>query len=332
MEYRRLGQAGIALSALGFGTWITFGDQLDVKAAKSCMSKALELGVNFFDTAESYADGVAESITGQVLAGVRREDIVVATKLFWGGEGPNRTGLSRKHLIEGIDGSLKRLGLEYVDLLFCHRPDPETPIEETVLAMDSIIRSGKALYWGTSEWSAASIREAIHLSREYRTIPPVVEQPQYSILVRERLEREYVPLFDEFGIGATTWSPLASGLLTGKYASGVPEASRLGNQRWLRDMYTKNDFLGREISGKISRLTALAAEIDCTPAQLALAWCLRNPRVSSVITGASRIEQIEENLAAVEAVDRLEDEVVDRIDEIFDNRPAQNEYNTTRPS
>ncbi len=322
MEYRRLGQAGIELSALGFGTWITFGDQLDIKAAKSCMSKARELGVNFFDTAESYADGVAESITGQVLAGVRREDIVVATKLFWGGEGPNRTGLSRKHLTEGIDGSLKRLGMEYVDLLFCHRPDPETPIEETVLAMDSIVRSGKALYWGTSEWSAASIREAVRIAREYRTIPPVVEQPQYNVLVRERVEREYIPLFEEFGIGATTWSPLASGLLTGKYLAGVPEPSRLANQRWLRDMYTKNDFLGRETAGKVKRLCALAAELGCTPAQLALAWCLRTPRVSSVLTGASRIEQIEENLAALEVVDRLDNEVIDRIDEIFDNRPA----------
>ncbi len=322
MEYRRLGQAGIELSALGFGTWITFGDQLDIKAAKSCMSKALELGVNFFDTAESYADGVAESITGQVLAGVRREDVVVATKLFWGGEGPNRTGLSRKHLIEGIEGSLKRLGMEYVDLLFCHRPDPETPIEETVLAMDSIVRSGKALYWGTSEWSATGIREAVRVAREYRAIAPVVEQPQYSILVRERLEREYAPLFEEFQIGATTWSPLASGLLTGKYVTGVPEESRLANQRWLRDMYTKNDFLGRETTGKVNRLNALAAELGCTPAQLALAWCLRNPRVSSVLTGASRIEQIEENLAALEVVDRLDNEVIDRIDEIFDNRPA----------
>ncbi|WP_455383102.1 potassium channel beta subunit family protein, partial [Salinispira pacifica] len=284
MVYRRLGRAGLKVSELSFGSWVTFGTQLDVDGAKACIRRAYDLGVNFFDNAEVYANGVSESIMGQALSAYRREELVVSTKIFWGGNAPNQSGLSRKHLMEGIKNSLRRLDMEYVDLVFCHRPDPETPIEETVLAMNDIVRAGYAFYWGTSEWSAEQLSEAYRIAKEYRVIGPTMEQPQYNMLVRERFEKEYAPLFAEHGLGTTIWSPLASGLLTGKYSKGIPEGSRLANLTWLRDAYKKENLLAPETLSKIEKLGDVAKELGCSMAQLALAWCLKNPNVSTVIT------------------------------------------------
>ncbi len=322
MEYKHLGKSGLVVSELSFGSWITFGTQLDVDMVKDCMRAAYDAGVNFFDNAEVYAHGVSEAIMGEALKEWRREDLVVSTKIFWGGKAPNQTGLSRKHLIEGTKNSLRRLGLDYVDLLYCHRPDPDTPVEETVLAMDALVRGGQALYWGTSEWPADRIIAAYEFAREWRCIPPTMEQPQYNMLVRERLEKEYEPVFGKYGMGTTIWSPLASGLLTGKYNEGVPEGSRLDNVDWLRDVMKRDGYLSEETFTKIDRLGELAGDLGCTTAQLALAWCLKNPRVSTVITGASRVEQVRENMKAAEVRDRLDDGVMDRIEDILGNRPA----------
>lgn len=322
MEYRFLGKSGLRLSALSFGSWVTFGEQVDVDAALRLMTTAYDAGVNFFDTAEVYAHGEAERIMGEVLrrAGWRRSDLVISTKIFWGGEGPNDRGLSVKHLVEGTEASLRRLGLDYVDLLFCHRPDVHTPIEETVWAMDRLCREGKALYWGTSEWSADQIRQAHAVARREHLRPPQMEQPQYNMFHRHRVEVEYAPLYDELGLGTTIWSPLASGLLTGKYDDGVPEGSRLSLPAygWLRDQ------LAPEWERRVAvsrRLADVAAELDCTRAQLAIAWCLANDDVSTVILGASREEQLVENLGALAVAERLTPDVLERIESILDNRP-----------
>ena len=322
MEYRFLGKSGLRLSALSFGSWVTFGEQVDVDAALRLMTTAYDAGVNFFDTAEVYAHGEAERIMGEVLrrAGWRRSDLVISTKIFWGGEGPNDRGLSVKHLVEGTEASLRRLGLDYVDLLFCHRPDVHTPIEETVWAMDRLCREGKALYWGTSEWSADQIRQAHAVARREHLRPPQMEQPQYNMFHRHRVEVEYAPLYDELGLGTTIWSPLASGLLTGKYDDGVPEGSRLSLPAygWLRDQ------LAPEWKRRVAvsrRLADVAAELDCTRAQLAIAWCLANDDVSTVILGASREEQLVENLGALAVAERLTPDVLERIESILDNRP-----------
>ena len=322
MEYRFLGKSGLRLSALSFGSWVTFGEQVDVDAALRLMTTAYDAGVNFFDTAEVYAHGEAERIMGEVLrrAGWRRSDLVISTKIFWGGEGPNDRGLSVKHLVEGTEASLRRLGLDYVDLLFCHRPDVHTPIEETVWAMDRLCREGKALYWGTSEWSADQIRQAHAVARREHLRPPQMEQPQYNMFHRHRVEVEYAPLYDELGLGTTVWSPLASGLLTGKYDDGVPEGSRLSLPAygWLRDQ------LAPEWKRRVAvsrRLADVAAELDCTRAQLAIAWCLANDDVSTVILGASREEQLVENLGALAVAERLTPDVLERIESILDNRP-----------
>jgi voltage-dependent potassium channel beta subunit len=324
MEYRHLGRSGLEVSALSLGSWVTFGTQLDEKLAADCMHMAYDAGVNFFDNAEAYAHGRSEEIMGRVLrsSGWARPDYVVSTKIFWGGEGPNRTGLSRKHVLEGTEAALARLGLDYVDLVFCHRADLHTPVEETVWAMNLLVTQGKALYWGTSEWPATRIMEAYHVARREHLVPPLMEQPQYNMLHRERVEREYAPLYEEIGLGTTIWSPLAGGLLTGKYNEGVPEGSRatLPGYEWLRSR-----FEGERAQGHIEKVRALepvAADLDCSLAQLALAWCLANPRVSTVITGASRPEQVRENLAAAEVVERLTPEVMERIEAILDNRPA----------
>ncbi len=310
MNYRRLGKAGIKLSELSFGSWVTFGSQLDVSAARDMIKVAFDAGVNFFDNAEAYANGESERIMGQVLKDFRREDLVVSTKLFWGGPGPNDRGLSRKHVIEGCNNALKRLQVDYVDLIFCHRPDPETPIEETVRAMDQVIRQGKALYWGTSEWSAPQLEEAHRIAREILATPPTMEQPEYHVLHTHRVEKEYAPLYDRFGMGLTIWSPLASGILTGKYNNGIPKDSRLARMEWLAGLLTPDRL-------KAARaFTHLADDLGTSPARLALAWCLKNPRVSSVILGASRMEQLKENLGAVEVVPKLTDEVMKRIREI----------------
>ncbi len=317
MEYRRLGRAGLKVSVLSFGSWVTFGPQLDDDLAMSCLQEAYEAGVNFFDNAEAYAGGKSESIMGRALKklGWPRQSYVVSTKLFWGlSDAVNMSNtLNRKYLLQGIDGSLERFELDFVDLLFCHRPDPETPVEETVWAMHDIVSSGKALYWGTSEWSAAQLVEAFAVAERYNLRKPVMEQPQYNLLARARVEKEYKALIDSYGLGLTTWSPLASGQLTGKYLNGVPEGSRaaLRGFEWLQPMLSDE-----ARNAKVRQLKEVADSLDCSLAQLAIAWCARNPDVSTVITGASRVEQVRENMAALEVLGRLDDELIARIDAI----------------
>ena len=320
MEYRSLGRSGLKVSALSYGSWVTFGDQIDTDRAAECMHVAYDHGVNFFDNAEAYAGGQAETMMGEIIrdAGWDRTDLVVSTKIFWGGDGPNDQGLSRKHLVEGTRASLDRLQMDYVDLLYCHRPDVETPIEETVRAMSYLVDAGYAFYWGTSEWSAQQIRNAYEVARRENLVPPTMEQPQYNMFHRDRVEREYAPLYDDIGLGTTTWSPLASGLLTGKYNDGIPDDSRLatGGYEWLQD-----HVLVEERIEKVQRLAGVAEDLGCTTAQLALAWCLQNPHVSTVITGASRPEQVEENMQALEVADALDAEVMETIASILDNEP-----------
>ena len=310
MQYNRMGKSGLRLSELSFGSWITLGRQTDFATTRALMHQAFDAGVNFFDNAEGYAAGAAESLMGEVLRDFRRSDVVVSTKIFHGGTGPNDLGLSWKHLIEGTHASLQRLRLDYVDILFCHRPDPNTPIEETVRAMDVLIRQGKVFYWGTSEWSAEQIADALRIARECNVAAPVVEQPQYNLLHRHRLEREYEPLFERSGMGTTTWSPLASGLLTGKYDSGIPKGSRLDLIDWLRASRTE------ESLARARGVAALAKKVDCSAAQLAIAWCLKNPRVSSVILGVSRKEQLDENLGALGIKDRLDAATMAELDRL----------------
>ena len=316
MPLRRLGRCGLKVSTLSFGSWVTFGSQLDTGLAKECLATAAEHGVNFFDNAESYAGGESERIMGEAIAslGWKRREYVLSTKLYWGiHDLPNmRQTLNRKYLLQAIAGSLERLGVDFVDLLYCHRADPETPIEETVWAMSDIVSAGQALYWGTSEWSADDIRAAWEIAERHHLHKPVVEQPQYHLLHRDKVEREYQRLYDEIGIGITSWSPLASGLLTGKYADGVPKGSRaeLPGYEWLQDQLTNP-----AANAKVKALSAIADELDCTLPQLAIAWCAANPHVSSVITGASRPEQVVENLAALDVLDRLDAAVMAQIDD-----------------
>ncbi len=329
MEYRNLGRSGLKVSALSLGAWVTYGGQVGEDVAYECMKAAYDAGVNFFDNAEVYAQGNAEKVMGAVIkkASWKRSDLVISTKIFWGGDGPNDSGLSRKHLFEGLDASLKRLQMEYVDLLFCHRPDIHTPVEETVWAMTDLIRQGKALYWGTSEWSAVQIMEAYAIARREHLIPPLMEQPEYNMFHRERFESEYARLYSEIGLGTTIWSPLASGLLTGKYNEGIPEGTRvtLKGYEWLRD-----DFKSEEARNKIQKvrqMMPIAQDLGCSMAQLALAWCLKNPNVSTVITGASRAKQVSENMAALEVAPKLTDDVMEQIEAILDNKPkAQPDY------
>jgi len=323
MEYRYLGASGLQVSALSFGSWVTFGSQMGEEQAAACMSAARQAGVNFFDNAEVYAAGEAETLMGRIIrkAGWKRSDLVLSTKIFWGGRGPNDRGLSRKHILEGADASLRRLQVDYVDLIFCHRPDLHTPVEETVRAMNHLIGTGRALYWGTSEWSAARILEAHRIARCEHLIPPLMEQPQYNMFHRDRFEREYAPLYRDLGLGTTIWSPLAGGLLTGKYNDGIPEDSRanVAGYEWLRSRY-EGDEAHRRIE-KVRRLKPIAADLGCTMAQLALAWCLANSNVSTVITGASRPEQVAENMHALEVVPKLTNDVMDRIEAVLANRP-----------
>ena len=318
MTYRRLGRSGLQVSTLSFGSWVSFGTQLDAGRARDCMAAAREGGVNFFDNAESYAGGESERLMGRAIAelGWARHEYVISTKFFWGlHDGPNmRNTLNRKYLLQAIDGSLERLGLDFVDLIFCHRPDPNTPIEETVWACSDIVSSGKALYWGTSEWSADEIRAAWEIADRHHLHKPVMEQPQYNMLERRKVEREYARLYDDIGLGLTTWSPLASGLLTGKYLDGVPEDSRanLPGYEWLRATLTS----GRHDEA-LRKLADIAKGLDATLAQLAIAWCAKNPHVSTVITGASRVEQVQENLTALEVLERLDDETMAAIDDVL---------------
>ena len=316
MNYRRLGKTGLKVSELSLGSWVTYGGQVGDDAAKVCMVAAYEAGVNFFDGAEVYAKGEAERSMGRVLkqVGWRRESVVLSTKIFWGGEGPNDVGLSHKHVMEGFHGALKRWQVDYLDLAFCHRPDPNTPIEETVRAFDILIKQGKLFYWGTSEWSAPEIITAIKVAREHGLTPPVMEQPQYSLLSRARFEVEYQKVFAEYGYGSTIWSPLASGVLSGKYDAGVPEGSRFAQQNyaWLKDK-----MVTREIIDKVKQLEPIAKELGVTRAQLALAWCLKNPNVSTVITGATKPEQVTENMKALGVVEKLTPELMKRIEALF---------------
>jgi voltage-dependent potassium channel beta subunit len=310
----------VKVSELSLGAWVTYGGQVGEEVAVKCMSRAYDAGVNFFDNAEAYAHGNAETVMGNVFKklGWRRDDLVVSSKVFWGGDGPNAKGLSRKHIYEACRNSLKRLQLDYLDLFFCHRPDANTPIEETVRAMDDLIHQGKILYWGTSEWNAADIMRAHALARELGLTPPQMEQPQYNMFHRERVEQEYSPLYREIGLGTTIWSPLASGLLSGKYAKGTPPGSRatLQGYEWLRE-----NVMTTENVEKVKLLEPIAKELDCTMAQLALAWCLKNPNVSTVITGASRPEQVAENMKAEEVLPKLSSEFMDRIEDTLKNRP-----------
>lgn len=310
MEYKRLGDSGLQVSELAFGSWLTFGKQLDVHAAKECMKLAFEHGVNLFDNAEVYGKGQSEEVMGHVLSTFRREELVISTKIFWGGASPNEKGLSRKHLVEGTRASLQRMGLEYVDILFCHRPDPETPIEETVRAIDKLIQDGSVLYWGTSEWPADRIEEAFRVAKGLNCVAPITEQPQYNLFVRERVEEEYKPLYEKYKLGTTTWSPLASGILSGKYRSGIPAGSRLGENDWLREKLTP------QVHECVEQLLQLAAQLDVSLAQLSIAWCLRNPRVSSVLLGASSKEQLLHNLGSLNVKALLTDQVVAEIDRV----------------
>ena len=317
MKYNRLGKTGLKVSELSFGSWITFGKQTDLISAGKLMKNAFDNGINFFDNAEAYARGLSELIMGEILRTFRREELVISAKIFWGGEGPNQTGLSRKHLLEGTKNSLRRMQMEYVDLLFCHRPDPETPLEETILAMDALVRGGEALYWGTSEWSAADLEKTFQLCRELSAIPPSMEQPQYNMLVRKRFEEEYKPLFEQYHMGTTTWSPLASGVLTGKYNDGIPDDSRLARNPALRKTMEEAGLLSEETLSKVRRLSSLAGDLGGSMAQLAIAWILKNPHVSSVITGATSEEQLSENLGALEIKEKLDREFMKTIENIL---------------
>ena len=322
MQYRRLGRSGLQVSALSYGSWVTFGDQIDTDRAAECMQVAYDHGVNFFDNAEAYSGGQSEVMMGEIIRdkGWTRSDLVVSTKIFWGGDGPNDVGLSRKHVIEGTRAALDRLQMDYVDLVFCHRPDQHTPIEETVRAMSHVVDQGYALYWGTSEWSAEQIRHAYEFARREHLVPPTMEQPQYNMMHRDRVEVEYDPLYRDFGLGTTIWSPLASGLLTGKYNDGIPEDSRLATEgyEWLQERVLAEDRIE-----KVRKLTELADDLGCTTAQLAIAWCLTNPNVSTVITGASRPSQVEENMQALGVVDVIDTDTRVRVESILDNAPDQ---------
>ena len=320
MEYRRLGRSGLKLSELSLGSWVTYHNQVDTAAAREMLAAAMDAGVNFFDNAEVYASGQSEVVMGEAFKALKwpRLNYVVSTKFFWGlsreGNTVNRMDtLNRKYLMQAIDGSLARLQLDFIDLVYCHRADPHTPIEETVRAMSDMITQGKALYWGTSEWSAAEIRAAWDIADKHHLHKPVVEQPQYNLFARKRVEQEYARLYDDIGLGLTTWSPLASGLLTGKYRDGIPPGSRGAMESM--------GFLTKSLSdatkgAAVRKFEAVAAELGCTVAQLAIAWTAKNPRVTSVITGASKLAQLHSNLGAVEVIGKLTPDVMATLDAI----------------
>lgn len=313
MEYRKLGKAGLQLSEIGFGSWLTFGSSLDLEAVKQCMRTAFDLGVNVFDNAEAYGYGASELLMGEAIREYKREQLVITTKIFWSGKGPNQTGLSWKRIVEGTKNSLRRLQLDYVDLLYCHRSDPNTPIEETVRAMDVLIKAGLVFYWGTSEWKRHQIEQAHQIAKEIYATPPAMEQPQYNLFHRERVEEEYQPLIKE-GMGITTWSPLEFGILTGKYNKEIPEGTRLALHPELREELTP------EKIQKVVALEQIAKEIDCTLAQLAIAWCLKNENISSVLIGASNPYQIRDNLKAAEVKHRLVKEVMEKIEKVISQK------------
>jgi voltage-dependent potassium channel beta subunit len=323
MKYRHLGKSGLQLSELSFGAWVTFAQQIDNKTAEKLMTIAYDSGVNFFDNAEAYASGRAEIVMGEILKrrGWGRDTFVVSSKVFWGGDLPNQEGLSRKHVFEACHAALRRLQVDYLDLYFCHRPDPDTPIEETVRAMGDLVAQGKVLYWGTSEWSADAIREAYRIAGELRLAPPTMEQPQYNMFHRENVERDLAPLYGEIGLGTTIWSPLASGLLTGKYNEGDPGGTRISlpNYDWLRQQFESDETRRRLV--RVKELAGVAKDLGVPLSHMALAWCLKNPHVSSVITGASKPEQVRENMKAGEIVDQFDQSVMKRIEMILQNNP-----------
>jgi voltage-dependent potassium channel beta subunit len=319
MEYRRLGSSGLKVSEFSFGAWVTFGSQIEDKTALECMKVAYDAGVNFFDNAEIYAGGRAETVMGSIFKKMAwdRTSYVVSSKVFWGGKLPNQKGLSRKHIMEACDAAMKRLQVDYLDLYFCHRPDPETPIEETVRAMTDLIHQGKVLYWGTSEWSAESIMEAYNIARKYMLVPPTMEQPQYNLLHRDKVEKEFARLYNEIGLGLTIWSPLASGVLTGKYNKGIPKDSRLNQPSlsWLKDSISGEE--GEKKLEKVQQLGALASDLGIPLHHLSLAWCLSNQHVSTVILGASNAGQLKDNLKALDIKSKVTKEVLQKIDAIF---------------
>ncbi|MBI3512031.1 MAG: aldo/keto reductase [Bacteroidetes bacterium] len=315
MEYRRLGKSGLQVSALSFGSWVTFGSQIGDDVAEKCMKLAYDSGVNFFDNAEAYAGGKSEAVMGNILKKMNweRSSFVVSTKVFWGGKKPNQSGLSRKHIFDACHNGLERLQVDYLDLYFCHRPDPETPIEETVRAMSDLISQGKVLYWGTSEWNADQLQEAYRVALQHNLHAPTMEQPQYNLFERKKIETDYLPLFREYEMGTTIWSPTASGLLTGKYDNGLLPDTRIDRpgMEWLKEKIT-NDKLQ-----KAKMFSAFAKELGTSPAKLSIAWCLKNPNVSTAILGASKVEQLEENLKALDVIQLLPDDVMRKIDKLF---------------
>lgn len=309
MEYRNLGNSGLKISALSFGSWVTFVNQLNQKEATECMAYAFDQGVNFFDNAEAYASGKSEILMGKIIKKLNwnRDSFIVSSKAFWGGELPTQRGLSKKHLNDACIAALKRLQVDYLDLFYCHRPDPETPIEETVFAMNDLILQGKIMYWGTSEWSSKEIIAAFKIADKYNLRGPTMEQPQYNILFKERFEIEYKEIFKKYKIGSTIWSPLASGILTGKYQKGIPKKSRFNvkGYEWLKEEFEKND-INRQ-NNILTKLKKLSDKLNITMAQLSIIWCLKNPNVSSVILGASSIKQLKENLESINYIDLLDE-------------------------
>eukprot|EP01129_Flabellula_baltica_P000728 TRINITY_DN10690_c0_g1_i1.p1 TRINITY_DN10690_c0_g1~~TRINITY_DN10690_c0_g1_i1.p1 ORF type:complete len:361 (+),score=84.20 TRINITY_DN10690_c0_g1_i1:38-1084(+) len=329
LESRFLGKTGLRVSELSFGTWVTAGDQVDYERMRDCVVAAYESGIYFFDTAEVYADGEAEVVLGNILKekGWPREDLVISTKIIKGGNGPNSLGLSRKHVIEGTKASLRRLQLDYVDIIFAHRPDPATPMEEVVRAFNFVIEQGWAFYWGTSEWTAQEIQEAVMIAKTLNLVAPVVEQPQYSMLFRSKVEVEFDRLYrGEYGLGLTTWSPLRFGILTGKYNDGIPEDSRLNMEKFAETRTELTSEKGQAQIAKVRLLTEIANELQCTPAQLAIAWCLRNNNVSSVILGASNPNQVIENVKSVTIVPLITDDINERIENILENKEEPKTY------
>ena len=320
MEYRRLGKSGLKVSVFSFGSWVTFSNQLNEKAATELMEYAYDNGINFFDNAEIYANGNSEIIMGKILkkTGWRRDTYILSSKVFWGGEKPTQIGLSRKHITDGCHAALKRLQVEYIDLFFCHRPDPETPIEETVRAMDVLIQQGKVLYWGTSEWEAEQITEAYEIAEKLNLTPPTMEQPEYNLFNRGKIEKDYLPLYKKYGLGTTIWSPLASGLLTGKYNHGFPSNSRVyvKGYEWLKEQFESDETIQK--IEKVKALEPVAEKLNISLTQLSLGYCLINPNVSTVILGATKLEQLKENLGTLSIVDKITDSTIKDINKVLD--------------